>query len=315
MNDYEPKFNPHTEPDQNQPSQNDISQNVSQPSTSGTYTAPTGKGVTFRSSNDAKYKNARVNLLLVVIFSAINVFSILFTNTYFLFSAFIPQLITEVGAIMYQESGVALFAVVASVLSLVTVVPYLLAWIFSKKNVGWMIAATVLYTVDTLLFLGTFISLIMQGEIFGIADIVFHAWVIFSLISAVVYGLRASNEKEVSPAEGSNAFAFGNAAGTPEAGQQDGATRMLTVTREKKFAGSAIQFICFVNGQELFRLKNGETKAAEVPASAFELGFMLANEMASDKVTVRAGDTSIAYSVLMQMGFNAGKFVITEKTL
>ena len=44
---------------------------------------------TFTSINDAKYKNMRVSLLAIVIFSAINLISITLTQTYFLFSAYL----------------------------------------------------------------------------------------------------------------------------------------------------------------------------------------------------------------------------------
>ncbi len=315
MNDYEPNLNSPSDPQQDQSLKDadmkiDAAQSVS---STGSYTAPAKGGATFRSANDAKYKNARINLLLVTILSAVNVFSLFFARIYFLFSAYLPQLITEVGIVLYEETNLLPFAIVAAVIALIMIVPYLLAWIFSKKNVGWMIAAAILYGLDTLFFLSDFAQLLIMGEVSGIFDLIFHGWVIFSLISAVVYGIRAKKESEAAPVQANGEY---NA--TAEIGAEEFATtetRTLTVTREKKFAGSAVQFICFANGRELFRLKNGETKAAEVPVSDFELGFMLTNELASEKITVPAGDAPIAYSVLMQVGFSSGKFVIQEKTV
>jgi hypothetical protein len=67
------------------------------------------------------------------------------------------------------------------VISLVILALYLIGWIFSKKQGGWLIFALVFFGLDTLgmLLLGGF-------SIESIVDVLFHAWVIFSLVSGVV---------------------------------------------------------------------------------------------------------------------------------
>ena len=84
-----------------------------------------------------------------------------------------------------QFMGNSAFAVFL-VVSLIFVALYFLSWILSKKQkIGWMIFALIFFAVDTvvmLLFLG------IQTE--GIIDIVFHVWVIISLIM----GLSASSK-------------------------------------------------------------------------------------------------------------------------
>ena len=103
---------------------------------------------TLISQNDAKYKNARLSLLLIVLFSVVNVFSMTFGDTYFLFSAFLPQILVMVGLELTYEAGDNLYMIVAMVMAVISIVPYLLCWIFSKKRVGWMIAALVFFILD-----------------------------------------------------------------------------------------------------------------------------------------------------------------------
>lgn len=144
-----------------------------------------------------KYNSARSNLMLVVLFTVINIILLVTqSNSYFLFSAFIPYIIVGEGMLfcgMYPAEFYAdelagmefmdksLFTVML-VIAAVIVAIYLLCWIFSKKNkVGWLVAALVLFVVDTvgMLVLSGFSS-------DSIIDVVFHIWVIWSLISGVI---------------------------------------------------------------------------------------------------------------------------------
>lgn len=145
-----------------------------------------------------KYNASRNNLLLVVIFSLINVFICVFGGeTYFLFSAIVPYYIAFIGAMFcgkfsdefyaevglhesefWSESILAVFVAIA----IIIIAVYLVLFIFSKKKVGFLIAATVLFIIDT----------VALFYLFGIAadsivDYIFHAWVIISLI----IGIRA----------------------------------------------------------------------------------------------------------------------------
>ncbi len=143
-----------------------------------------------------QFLSARHNILLVVGFTVINLI-LLVTNsdTYFLFSAYIPYFLTYMGMYLCGMSapeaytdfgedaiflGKSFFGVTLGV-SIVIVAIYLLCWIFSKKQkVGWIIAALVLFFIDTLaLFLigGISIELIL--------DYIFHIWVIVLLFKGV----------------------------------------------------------------------------------------------------------------------------------
>lgn len=144
-----------------------------------------------------KFNSARANLLLVVIFTVINIILLITqSNSYFLFSAFIPYILVGEGMLfcgMYppeyytdELAGMefldkSVFTVML-VIAVVIIAVYLLCWIFSKKNkVGWLIAALVLFVVDTL---GMFALSGFSSD--SIIDVVFHIWVIWSLGSGVV---------------------------------------------------------------------------------------------------------------------------------
>ena len=102
-----------------------------------------------------RYNLARSNLLLLIIFTAINL--ILLTTgsgTYFLFSASVPYTFTDLAmfccgmypAEIYEGLGMEFFSpalfYVAIGFSVVLLGLYLLSYIFSKKQkVGWLIFA------------------------------------------------------------------------------------------------------------------------------------------------------------------------------
>ena len=159
-----------------------------------------------------KYQSARANILLVVVFTLLNIILLVTnSNTYFLFSAAIPYFIVDLGMLLcgkypqeyYLEEFAEMefmgdaFLVVTLVVAAVILVLYLLSWILSKKpRVGWMIFALVFFAADTagMLFL-TGISSDM------IIDILFHGWVIISLVSGVVsyFKLKKLPEEEELP--------------------------------------------------------------------------------------------------------------------
>lgn len=155
-----------------------------------------GQATTPRGQLENRYASARANLLLVVVFTAINlVLLISQSDTYFLFSAFIPYILTSFGVILcgmypaefYLEELMDVefldksFFVVMLVISLIILGLYLLSWFLSKKRGGWLIFALVFFSLDTL---GMF--LLGGFSMDSIVDVLFHAWVIFSLCSGVI---------------------------------------------------------------------------------------------------------------------------------
>lgn len=145
---------------------------------------------------DNKLRIARGNLLLTVIFTVINiVLTAANAGIYLLFSASVPHIIAEMGAMAvwypeeFAEMGFEVtdpktLMIVCVAIGLILTVPYFLCWVFSKKHYGWMIAALVMFSFDTL-FLLFFFDKSM------ILDLLFHAWVLYYLIMGVVNGACA----------------------------------------------------------------------------------------------------------------------------
>ena len=96
---------------------------------------------------------------------------------------------TEMG-LMAEDATVLL--TVGLVVGLILTLPYLFCWIFSKKRVGWMVAALVFFGIDCLFLLVTF-------DLSMIPDILIHAWVMFYLITGVINGFKLKKMPEDEP--------------------------------------------------------------------------------------------------------------------
>lgn len=155
------------------------------------------QGQTQRAYYEQKYNTSRLNLLLVVLFTAINLILLVANaDRYFLFSAFIPYYIAMWGMVLcgrmpdgfYSDPFYAdveffddsVFFVLLAVAAILTLL-YLLAWFMSSKNrVGWLIFALVFFIIDTL---GMFA--VSGIALDSIIDILFHAWVIYYLVLGI----------------------------------------------------------------------------------------------------------------------------------
>ena len=144
---------------------------------------------------EQQYKVSRMNLLLVLAFTFINmILALTKASFYMLFSASIPFEITVLGVLMADDYGIG-FTVFMFGLSVVLLLPYLLSFIFSKKHFAWMIAALVWFSLDTVLFL--ILVVLAGGWDFSILlDFFFHAWIMFYLINGVRYGSRLRQLKK-----------------------------------------------------------------------------------------------------------------------
>ena len=125
---------------------------------------------------------ARSTILAVFIFTLINIFAIAFADTYFLYSAYVPQVF--IAFAVFEAPSLLMPMVIASI---VYMFPYLLCYLFSKKRRGWMKFALILFTIDTILFGLDFISMLATGELYFILDLVIRVIVLINLFT----GLRA----------------------------------------------------------------------------------------------------------------------------
>ncbi len=156
----------------------------------------------------SRYANACNNVLLVVALTAINIILLATnSNTYFLFSAYIPFALVDVAMVLCGRypaefytgdfAGMEFFPqsvfVIALCIAAVILLIYVLCWVFAKKQkCGWLIAALVLFLVDTVAMFA------LNGVILdSVFDYVIHVWVIISLVS----GIAAFGKLKKLPAE------------------------------------------------------------------------------------------------------------------
>lgn len=170
---------------------------------------------TQRQALEMKYMSARTNFLLVAIFTAINLCLLVAnSNTYFLFSAYVPYMLVDLGmflcgkypAELYEGELAGMeflddsFFVITLVIAVAILAFYVLTWFMSGKHrVGWMIAALVLFAADTIImFAMCGIALEM------ILDILFHAWVLYYLAMGIYAHYKQKtlppDEEELAPA-------------------------------------------------------------------------------------------------------------------
>ncbi len=146
---------------------------------------------------EQKYTTSRLNLLLLMIFTTVNVVMLLTKSfTYFLFSASIPYFLVNLGMLVcglydpeyYIQEGLvgmefvdSSFLVVMTVIAALILIAYLACFFFSKNmNGGWLIVALVLFGIDTL---GMFALYDISADM--LIDILFHIWVIYYLVLGI----------------------------------------------------------------------------------------------------------------------------------
>lgn len=131
-----------------------------------------------------QYSSARNNLVLMLFLTAVNIVLLFAESDYMmLFSATVPYY--SLIFAMVDQTGI-LF-VPGIFITIVSIITYFLCWIFSKKHYGWMIAALVLFIIDTICLIGVYILI---GDFSGIIDFLIHILVLYYLIVGVVSGAK-----------------------------------------------------------------------------------------------------------------------------
>ena len=132
-----------------------------------------------------RFKSARANLLLMLVFTVVNIL-LFFTgsSTMLLFSASIPYYTVIIGSSYgFTSATAAPFYIFAAVIILI----YFLCWLLSKKRYGWLIPALVLFVLDIFAMAMLYI---WAEETAGITDLLFHAWVLYYLILGIFSGAK-----------------------------------------------------------------------------------------------------------------------------
>lgn len=156
--------------------------------------------MTERQKLERRYKSSLSSLLLITVFSGVNLV-LLLTNSdsYFLFSAYIPYLLGDYAmffggrypAEYYADVpdieffGTEIFAVFVAA-AVLFVLFYLVCFLFArKKKAVWLIFALSLFVIDTIVMfvvVGLSVDMIM--------DIIFHVWAIVSLALGIAAYLK-----------------------------------------------------------------------------------------------------------------------------
>ena len=171
----------------------------------------TGISLSKRQQLEAKFQSARTDLLLIVVFTVINIVLLVTgSDTYFIFSAYIPYSVAFLGMTLcgkfpaeyYEEAenvfylndkAFIVFVAVAVILTLL----YLLCWYLSKNfKSGWIIFGLVMISIDTafLLLFGFTGSMVI--------DLLFHVWMIVTMS----LGLSANKKLKELPEETDDEF-------------------------------------------------------------------------------------------------------------
>lgn len=140
-----------------------------------------------------RYRAARAGLLGMILLTVVNTVmaAIGELDSYFVFSDYLAYYCAGYGRLFYEESGMGAYLVVGCVLAALILLPYLLCWIFSKKRRGWLIAALVMFSIDTLLVI---VDALGFMDISYLMDIGFHIWLLVELVLGIRMGKEAIAE-------------------------------------------------------------------------------------------------------------------------
>lgn len=147
-----------------------------------------------------KVKSGRHFLLIIVIFTIINLVILLWDqNTYLPFSASIPYHTALVVKAIENDYSTGTWVngpatMRALLFSFAVLTVYFLCWLFSDKRRGWLIAALVLFIADTLAMFFIY-YVFYHGHTSNFLALFFHIWAIVALIQAV----RAKEKLEALP--------------------------------------------------------------------------------------------------------------------
>ena len=140
---------------------------------------------------EKNYNVCRANLLAVIAFTVVSVITLFLNDSYFLFSHYAAVELLTLGIMLlggkwtewedaadWAEMGqdaVNFSGAIALAVGIVILVALGICWLFSKKSRIPMIVAAVIMAIDTV-----YVILMID-----IVNILFHAWIMYYLISAI----------------------------------------------------------------------------------------------------------------------------------
>lgn len=146
---------------------------------------------------EKQYPGYRQYMLVVSLFSLINVILIYFRiDSSFYFSAFIP-LVASVSSIYYLKGSLQIFVFVFLVVFFILML--FVCWLASKRNYKWLLAGAVIYALDSAFMV---YYIILTGfEAQWILDIVFHAFLLVMLFRGAFIGKAESEAAKTAEQE------------------------------------------------------------------------------------------------------------------
>lgn len=152
-----------------------------------------------RTHLETKKKSNFFSLILMLIFSVINIPSMLFANTYFFFSLASTQMITSYSFQMVETADGLKYLVdennnpilrdttavlMLAAIAVAVIAVFLVLILLSKKTIITLYIAFGLFIVDTVLLL------LLTPLADGILNLAFHAWILYSFVVVI----RAQNK-------------------------------------------------------------------------------------------------------------------------
>ena len=152
---------------------------------------------------EKSYRSARSTILSIFGFTFINlVLHFVDASIYFLFSAFVPMFLIQLGDVAMAVADHEFTAMIPFALPAVLILLlYLICYFLSEKNGWWLVVATVLFIIDSVLMVLLYLGLGLG--VAAITDYIFHGFILLALIGGCInfFKLRkVKKEIETSPA-------------------------------------------------------------------------------------------------------------------
>lgn len=242
-----------------------------------------------RKNKISNYKNGINSIIILAVLSFINSFAIPFFDVCFLYSLFLSELITS-----FLAGTETIFFWASLFITSVLLIPYIICARFAKKHYGFMIAALVMVSIDTLILVGFIIlSISVVGFNFTyIMNFIAHVIVIVELVLAVASKDAVKYMKEGDIIEtttdsvtikvlpnGETISVLEDTVSSDNglSGETVTEKRRITVSRKKCFYASLVKFDVVIDGVVVGTLKNGQSLTVMVSAGAHALYVQFAN--------------------------------------
>ena len=134
------------------------------------------------------YKIARMNIMVFIIFTLVNMF-MLFADRYFLFSIYSSTSFFAAGIVWKEVYGNS-FLALGFAIGLLILAVFFVFWLLSKKHRWAIIVLLVLFSLDSIWLIVSCILTIKDGGLSLLLDILFHALMMYYLI----LGVKSSGE-------------------------------------------------------------------------------------------------------------------------